>query len=343
MTFVRSVYNFSSQIAEAAFPVITSNAYQIGLRDSRVGKIFAGTMLLGTGIGLIGKTGVASIVTSHFSESMDISQQVTLSKKPLRWGLAGIGLAMAGTGAYCIFSGIAELASDTFYETQPFALPPASQLSSSEKHDIQAIELEECNRQLNQAAQSLSSCKATNDLWKNVEQQGNFTIECLPKSQINWPAQIDCENRAIYVSTYFPPGTIRTPMEDSIVFELNNLKQAASLLSIQAKMCTMDKYQYAEEIEKIEYRTLRETSAILKSCTEEWSLLSSPQKSQEWKEYLTERMITGHVSAYHLQWTEKCSPEDLKSQMLWLKQLEGFGIPLPSNYNEIAAKLSEKN
>lgn len=335
--------DLSLQIGSSLLPTVVSTAIEAGLQDKRIGKIVTGCALLGSGIYILGKSGIPTQIRSRFSKTMGTPEQETLSKKTVRWGLAGAGLAIAGTGALCVYSGITELASPTSQQAVgPFpSSSPTFKPMPIEKSETQ--ELKECTERFDQAMQSLSGCTAASDLLREVDQGGNFTIECVPKSQINWPAAVNLSDRAVYLSTYFPPGSIKEPMEDSILFELNNLKQQDSFFSVSGQMCSLDKHEYAVQMEKIEYETLKMTNDVVASC-DGGRIWSSPkQQTPEWTNYLGDRAVSGHLGAFHLQWTAECSPEALKNQTIWFKFLhDNLGYGLPPNFEDMVAKLPKE-
>lgn len=306
------------QNARVLLPIAVSTAVTAGLQDQRIGKIIGNVGLVGSGMGLIAASGIPNALKSwHWkSESLSPSSREAYGKSALRLGTAVLGVAVACYGIYMIAMSPLEFTTPGYNGTSvhyAYGDVPATSGSS----------LSVCEIQLAQAKEDLLSCPEAQQLWKEVEASGSFTIRCVPSDQAPMGALVQIESREILISETVQEMVV--PM----LFELNNLKRPEDASKIGRKICSFDVDGYANAMESFEYETAKAAYEVVKLCVNNGFLETNLNKYilalPDYEEHLEAMEKNGHADHYRLVWHKICNPL-------------GLVETLNSLFNEISGK-----
>lgn len=173
----------------------------------------------------------------------------------------------------------------------------------------------EAENRLKNMRKELLRCPHSRALWKRVERQGPFTMQMSP--WMEGQAQYWLENRTIQLCIQ-PPTRLR-----SALFELANAVQHKPLSLLFQRRCVMAPDEFAEAIERREYRTALMTANILSSCQNDgfWPYFPVDRKSITDQLELVDKPyyyrgrdpFYSHTDMYRESWFLACHPEGKKA------------------------------
>jgi hypothetical protein len=326
-------YDNAYAVGKVALPVALSSAVQIGMHDKRFSNIIGGTLLMGSGFSLISKADIPALVRGSFLTTETISQDTT-SNKMMRLGMATVGLAVAGAGAYNVYSGFSELLRPAIDLKMNATLPIAQPMNSPNEDPLAS-----CKQKLAEGKELYLSCPEAKKMWNEVEKEGPFTLDCMPQEGLFSRGATDSNARKIFLTEYRLKGE-ESSMKETLAFELMNLKNHKSFGVLNGKMCAMSGDEYAKQIELIEYNSYRSLMSLTKRCIKGgfWSSWPSTlaKEFMNSTEFLWRGEISGHTNSYRLHWQTQCAEEDLENFLKYLYVLyRDHGIELPPNYYDV--------
>jgi hypothetical protein len=241
-------------IAQTTIPTMI----EYGLRNEKIGRIVSGAACLATGAYILSK----SLKLRAIRQKSDTAE--TLKGKGLRWATTLWGGATACFGAYQIGCGIKEIfyptVEDGYFE-QPIILSEPDPQFGPPNVECGDPTYKEA---LLDARKRLLHCSAGQDLWRDTQKEGPFTIRCVPHKAA-FTASTSLHNRVIEIGP-LPLHTI----SEALTFELNNLKRIKEMKPIVTDRCTRYSADtYALAIENIEYQTLVDAYKTMQKCIQE--------------------------------------------------------------------------
>ncbi len=268
---VRSFYNYTSQAAVNFAPELLSTAIQAGFQDSRIGKIIFGASLMLTGVYAMAKCG-------HPSKSFRAGDQ-----KPIK--LAGLGALLFGVGVYFVGSGIAEIwipksDLDLFRDRIVTRIQNCTQGHQESDPDI--IEKFRCEN-ANKAFPILESIQESDQLpmqmtlerfkqcplaaanWEKLNQEEKVYLLGVPRSIARSGLAL-CDLNTILVNVnQHPDGRLHW-----LSFESQNIAQRNLSMNVMAETHAgnLNRDDFIQSIEKIEFTTARNTYRVNKHCLE---------------------------------------------------------------------------
>lgn len=166
-----------------------------------------------------------------------------------------------------------------------------------------------CEDQLRDSLELIKTCPAAKNLWDQVEQEGFFNINCVSKYKVA-TGSVKLSSRTISVSVH---SDSTEPMVETILFELNNLKQSKKFLELDNQTCSMSPKNYATEIEKIEYSSGIKTQETMNQCSARDNWPTFNNFYDDFETCLEAQINSGHTSHIIEIWHEYCDGTQSKT------------------------------
>ncbi|MCB1213091.1 MAG: hypothetical protein KDK40_02215 [Chlamydiia bacterium] len=262
-------------------------------------KAVKGAALIASGLALIQVSHLPKALTSRVWSKKEENE----SPNPIALTVKNCLLAASGVIVTCC--GIYTL---TAAFSDPLPTPPPPPPPQPPAHT--------CEARLAQAKTTFFSCPPAKKLWDEVDQEGAFTITCMPAETAPTKAMTWLETREILISSG------NTEMLSPLLFELNNLKRAKVGILLSQNKCTFENADaYAKLIERLEYGTTKDTHEMATHCVDNgyWPVNSlnyreefaGNSKDSNWNTfegYLKTQEKYGHTDFYRSKWYKACDP-----------------------------------
>lgn len=165
------------------------------------------------------------------------------------------------------------------------------------------VDFDPCN--LVQMKKEFHSCPYAKALREKVIEEGPIKATCTTEEYAPTGAKLLINKREILISMDNKQGLFY------LLFEISNLHRVKEHFAIHHGKCTLSVDQFAELIERSEYRTYKDSRKIARQCIQDgyWpEEIYESWQDEDWtiEEYLKKQEEYGHTEFYRVNWFHDC-------------------------------------
>jgi|SRR5579872_5971749 len=325
--FINSTIN---SVINVAIPYALESVTHAVVHNPKMRNAALSLACIGGGLALIKGSGVARSLQSRISGTPNPHARESWKATFCRWGAAAVGAAGIVLGAVNLVKEFA-LPQDPAYPVpreEEVELPvPAATAVAETAEEARAVcpapenHVLDPKQQCEKTIADLRSCPEFDQLWKEVEKGGPFTMECVSDKQAHL-SSTNSKSRLINIVQTDPE------IETTIPFELSNLRQSDMFNRLNKKKCYLSADEYARKNEIIEYESGQQALKITYACKhlipnselyrELFSVdLETISKVIDLKTQLKGMEKRLHTDLYRMHWYRTCEPK-LMDAVNWL-------------------------